>query len=463
MERKLSLSQEAPGGARELLNLAWPLILSNSIWTLQIVLDRVLLSRSSSQSVAAGMSSAMIFWTFLTLAQYTANYATTFVAQYTGADRPEEVGPVVWQALYFAVASGLAFLSLVPLAGWLVALGGHGGELQQLEITYFRCLCLSALPMLVTAAASSFFAGRGDSRTVLGINAAGLVVNGLTAYPWINGCWGFPAWGIAGAGAATLLGTSTSAVLSLVLFFRPRFRSSHRTLAGWRFDPALLRRLLRFGFPNGVFAFLDCLGYTVFLQMIGRLGEIELAASSIAFTINLLAVLPLFGIGQAIEVLVGQRLGADRPELAARTTWTALGVSMAFSGTVALLYALMPMTLAEPFHDQSGAASWQDIAGRIPVLLRFVALYALFDTTNLVMSCALRGAGDTRFVTWVAVGLSWPVLVLPAWAAWYYGWGLYVAWAFMSLYVMLLALVFLLRFRQGRWRSMRVIAPLPAQ
>jgi MATE family multidrug resistance protein len=356
MERKLSLSRAVPGGTRELLDLAWPLILSNSIWTLQIVLDRILLSRASTQSIAAGMSSAMIFWTFLTLFQYTANYATTFVAQYTGAGRPEEVGPVVWQALYFAVASGLAFLGWVPLAGWLVALGGHGGELQQLETVYFRCLCLSALPMLVTAAVSSFFAGRGDSRTVLGINTLGLAVNGLTAYPWINGCWGFPAWGIAGAGAATLLGTSTSAVLSLVLFFRPRFRTSHRTLAGWRFDAALTRRLLRFGLPNGVFAFLDCLGYTFFLQLIGRLGEVELAASGIAFTINLLAVLPIFGIGQAVEVLVGQRLGADQPDIAARTTWTALGVALAFSGTIALLYALIPMALAEPFHDQSGAA-----------------------------------------------------------------------------------------------------------
>jgi MATE family multidrug resistance protein len=462
MGRDPSLAGARAGGARELLGLAWPLIVSNSIWTLQITLDRALLSRSGSQSVAAGMASAMIFWTFLSLFQNTANYATTFVAQYTGAGRHEQVGPVVWQALYFAAGSGLAFLGLIPLAERLVGLSGHSGTLQGLEITYFRMLCLSGLPMLVTAAATSFFAGRGDSRTVLFVNAAGLVINGLAAYAWIFGRWGFPAWGIAGAGAATVLGTSTTAILSLVLFFMPRFRWRYGTVAGWRPDSALLRRLLHFGLPNGIFAFLDCLAYTVFLLFIGRLGEVELAATSIAFTINLVAVLPIFGIGQAVEVLVGQRLGAEQPDVAARTTWTAWQWALAFTGAVALAYALIPGIIVEPFRSDADAATWEQVRERLPALLRFVALYALFDTTNMILSFALRGAGDTRFVTWVAVGLAWPVLVLPAWVAWSCGGGLNLAWGFLTLYVVLLGFVFLFRFRQGKWRGMRVIAPAPA-
>src|SRR5947209_6035517 len=139
------------GPTRELLRLAWPLVLSNSFVTLQIVLDRILLSRSSSAAVGAGMSAALIFWVFLSLLQNTANYATTFVAQYTGAGRPRDTGPVVWQSLHFSFVSGLAFLALVPLAGTVVALGQHAPELQELEATYFRCLCVAALPMLVTA------------------------------------------------------------------------------------------------------------------------------------------------------------------------------------------------------------------------------------------------------------------------------------------------------------------------
>jgi MATE family multidrug resistance protein len=93
----------------------------------------------------------------------------------------------------------------------------------------------------------------------------------------------------------------------------------------------------------------------------------------------------------------------------------------------------------------------------VPVLLRFVSLYCLFDCSNLILSFALRGAGDTRFVTWVALSLSWPVMVLPTWAAWRFGWGLYAAWGFATLYIILMSLTFLFRFRQGKWRSMRVI------
>jgi MATE family multidrug resistance protein len=446
-----------PGSpTRELLRLAWPLILSASFVTLQIVLDRVLLSRSSSAAVGAGMSAALLFWVFLSLLQNTANYATTFVAQYTGAGQPRHTGPVVWQSLHFSLVSGLAFLGLIPLAGVIVSVGQHAPELQGLEVTYFRCLCVAALPMLVTASASSFFAGRGDSRTVLGINAAGLAVNGVCAYAWIFGHFGFAARGIAGAGWATVAGSSTSAALALALMLRPSYRAEFAT-GSWRPDPALLRRLLRFGLPNGIFALLDVLGFTAFMQLVGRLGEVELAATSIACTLNLLAFLPMWGLGQAVEVLVGQRLGEDRPDEAERVTWTGLRYSLGFTAVVALLYVVAPQALALPFRSEADAANWARVGAMVPLLLRFVTVYCLFDACNLILSFALRGAGDTRFVTWVALALSWPVMVLPTWAAWHYGWGLYAAWGFASLYIILLAVTFFFRFRQGKWRSMRVI------
>jgi MATE family multidrug resistance protein len=78
---------------------------------------------------------------------------------------------------------------------------------------------------------------------------------------------------------------------------------------------------------------------------------------------------------------------------------------------------------------------------------------------NAVFSFALRGAGDTHFVSAVSLGISWPIMVVPTWLAWYYGWGIYWAWSFASAYVISVALVFLLRFRQGKWKSMRVIEP----
>jgi MATE family multidrug resistance protein len=457
MERAIA-SPISPGSTRELIRLAWPLVLSNSIWMVQIILDRILLSRSDLASLAAGFASAMLFWTFLTLFQFTANYATTFVAQYVGAGRPERVGPVVWQAIWFGLVGGTLFQLLQPLAGAIVALGEHTAELQALEIVYFRCLCVSALPTLLTAASTSFFAGRGDSRTVLLINATGLAVNAVAAGLLIYGRCGLPALGIVGAGWATVLGTSTSALFGFVLMLRPLYRLEYATGSGWRFEAELFRRLLRFGLPNGVYAALDTLAWTIFLQLIGRLGKVDLAVTSIAFTLNLLVYFPMMGIGQAVEVLVGQRLGEDQPDLAERSTWRGLRLALCITTAGVLAFVLLPGTLAGLFHGGDDPL-WPPIYSRVPVLLRFVAVYSFFDTINLVFSNALRGAGDTLFVTCAALGLSWPILIVPAWAALQAGWGLYGAWTFASAYIIALAATFWFRFRQGKWRSMRVIEP----
>jgi MATE family multidrug resistance protein len=438
--------------------LAIPLILSSSFMTLQITIDRALLSQASSDAVAAAMPAALVYWTFLTLLQNTAGYATTFVAQYTGAGRPERVGPAVWQALYFSIVAGIAFLGLLPLAAPLMNLGGHSLDIQQFEVTYFRCLCFAALPALVVASVNSFFAGRGDSWTVLLIDATGMTVNALLAYAWIFGHWGLPAWGIAGAGWATVAGSATSATLGLLLLFRPKYRKAFSTL-GWRLEPELFGRLMRFGLPNGLQWMLDGLAFTVFVFLIGHLGDVQLAATNIAFAINMFALLPMLGLAQAVGVLVGQRLGQERPELAECTTWTGFILAWLYMAAVVLLYVCIPQAFLYFF--QGTDAKWEAVARYVPVLLRFVAVYSLFDSMSLVFSFALRGAGDTRFVTVVALALAWPLMVLPTWVASYLHWDLYWAWAFASAYIIAIGITFLFRFCAGKWKSMRVIEQVP--
>ncbi|MFO0844124.1 MAG: MATE family efflux transporter [Gemmataceae bacterium] len=443
--------------SQELWRLAWPFILSQSCWTFQIVLDRVLLSQSSVEAVGAGISAVMMFWSALTLFQYTALYATTFVAQYTGAGQPLRVGAVVGQALWFAVGSGLLFLLLAPLAGWVTSHAGHAPELHRMEAAYFRCLCFCALPLLVNAAVTSFFGGRGDSTTVMLINVAGLLVNAFWAVTLIFGKLGFPQMGIEGAGWATVFGCSTTAALGLLVLFRKRHTQEYGLIEGLRPDRELFGRLMHYGLPQGIGACLETLAFSVFLIFVGRLGTEDLAATSIACTLNLLAFLPMMGVGQAIEVLVGQYLGADQPEDAERAAWT--GLVLAFSVTlfVAAAYAFFPQALARPFQTAGDPEGWARVVERVPPLLRFVAAYCLFDCLNIAFSFALRGAGDTRFVTGLAIAISWPVMVLPTYLSWKYGWGLYVAWAFATAYVILLALTLFVRFLHGAWKQMRVI------
>ena len=446
-----------PGGGREVLRMALPLILSNSFWTLQITIDRVLLSRYSSDAIGAAMAAVILFWTCFTLLQGAAMYAATFVAQYLGAKQFDRVGPVIWQSLYFSTAAGFAFLLLLPVIDVIIDAGGHSLELQRLESSYFQCLCFAALPMLLTTSATSFFIGRGQNWIVMLVNAVGMLVNALLDYAWIFGHWGFPEMGITGAGWATVVGSWVAALVALILLFGRKYRSQFAMLSGWRFEGKLFKRMLRFGLPSGLQWMMEGLAFNFVVILIGHLGPAELAASSIAFSLNLVAFLPTMGIGQAVSVLVGQRLGENRPDLAERSTWNGFVLAWTFMSVVGLSFVLLPNVYLSLFRSPASDARWAEVAVIVPILLRFVALYCLFDSMNAVFSFALKGAGDIRFVTIASITLAWPIMVLPSWVAGQYGLGLYWAWGGVSAYVILLGFTFLWRFRQGKWKLMRVI------
>ena len=464
-----------PGSSRELLALALPLIIGNAFITLQLTVDRMMLSWADQDSIAAAFPAAMLFWLPFSLLQGVSGYVTTFVAQYTGAGRPTRVGPAVWQGLYFGVAGGLLFLLVRPLAEWYVGLGAHAPEIQKLEVDYLKVLAFCALPSLVTASVSGFFSGRGKPWSVMAINGVGTLVNIVLSYALIFGYWGMPKLGIVGAGWSTVAAAFVSAGLALALFWTPKMRREYGTLAGWRFDARLFGRLAWFGGPAGVQMAVDVFAFTLFTLYVARIDVHAAAATSIAVTLNLAAFLPTVGMGQAVAVLVGQRLGEDRPDLARRSANLGVRWALGYMVLLGVAFVFAPSPLINLFavsadSPESELESWALTAAMIPLLLKFVAVYSLADAVSVVYAGALRGAGDTRFVTWVAFGLAVVLMVLPTFYAvesppgsWLAGVAdsvggrVYLSWLFATIYIVVAALMFRLRFRSGRWESMRVI------
>ena len=292
---------------------------------------------------------------------------------------------------------------------------------------------------------------------VLAVNVVAISVNIICDYALIFGHWGLPELGIVGAAWATNIGLVVSALCFAVLFLGPRYRSEYATLRGWKPDLKLLLRLLRFGGPNGVNFMLDIMAFTFFLFIVGRLGPIPLAATNLAFHINSLAFMPLIGCSIAVSTMVGQRLGRDQPEAAEYCTWSGLHLAMLYMGTMSLGYVLVPEFFLAPFGEEQDANF--AVAHQIAVvLLRFVALYCVFDAAYMVFAAALKGAGDTRFVMWISILLAWAIMVVPSFAALtYFDGGLYLIWSFGCAYICVLGVALYLRFRTGRWQSMRVI------
>jgi len=388
----------------------------------------------------------------------TAGYVTTFVAQYYGAHRFHRIGPALWQGVYVSLFGGLVIVCAIPFAEPVFRLVGHSPLVQQNEVAYFKILSLGGGAYTASYALSAFFSGRGKTWPVLWVNVATTVVNLLLDYALIFGHWGFPELGIRGAGIATVVAGVFSLLMFFVLLSSRYNNETFYTIKGWRLEKDLFVRLLRYGFPSGVQFFLEMAGFTAFVLLVGRLGIASLAATNIAFNINTLAFMPMIGCGIAVSVLVGQYLGGDKPDRAQSVVYSGFHLTLVYMVSIAAAYVLVPDVFVAPFALRADPEGFSEIYGYSVILLRFVAVYSVFDTMNIIFCSAIKGAGDTRYVMLITVILSVFVFVLPVYlAVVVFELGLMVAWVFATVYITLLGFIFYFRFLGGKWKTMRVI------
>ena len=124
---------------------------------------------------------------------------------------------------------------------------------------------------------------------------------------------------------------------------------------------------------------------------------------------------------------------------------------------IGLSFTLFPAFYLGWFQNPENAALWAQVRVMVPYLLLFVALFITFDCINLIFSFALKGAGDTRFVSLVALTVPWPLMIVPTYLTRDWPNAIYWAWAAASAFGMTQALIFLRRFRGGKWKLMSVI------
>jgi MATE family multidrug resistance protein len=204
---------------------------------------------------------------------------------------------------------------------------------------------------------------------------------------------------------------------------------------------------------------LEIFGITFFIQMLGRVGDLELAVSNIVLAISTLAFLPMVGFHIGNATLVGQAVGRGSPEDGVYSTASSLHLTLAYMLLLAAAFVLKPEPLLQLFHvEGSNTARSAEIMDLGIILMRFVAVFCFFDALNLIFSSAIKGAGDTKFIMWTIAALSLGVMITPVYiAVEVAGAGVYTAWTLATVYISALGVAFMLRFRQGRWKAMRVI------
>ncbi len=452
-----------PGSYREVIRIAWPLVVSMGSFTLMQFIDRMFLAWYSPVSIQAAMPAGILSFTFVCTFFALCGYANTFVAQYHGADDPEGCSRSTAQAVWLAFLSWPLLVMLIPLGLWFLEISDHAPAVLAEEKLYFTILTAGGVTVPLGAAISSFFTGRGETRTNMVATIAGNVVNLVLDYALIFGKWGFPEMGIKGAAIATLIAGLVTPAILFTLYFSRRYDAIYRTRSHLRIQWKLMVRMVRFGLPSGLNLLSEIGSFSLFILIAGKLGELSLAVSNIALSINTLAFLPLIGLNIAAATLVGQYQGRGDHATAAKAAFRSVIVGVGYVSAIGLTYILFPAFYFSLFTFRAdGGFRLDDLMTTGRWLLVIMAFWGLMDAVNVILAGALKGAGDTRFVLIYSTLVSWflwvpgvMVIVLLL------GLGLLSMWFWASVFVAVLATGYVIRFRGGKWKTIEVIESPP--
>jgi multidrug resistance protein, MATE family len=450
-----------PGGPWQVLAVAWPMILSTGLFSVTIFVDRMLLYRYSDNAAAGAMGAGTMFWAVTCVPVGIFGYTSTFVAQYFGVKQMDRAMRVVVQGILMAATTAPLVVLLAWGSSWFFA-SMHEPDLVIPETQYFRWISFGAWVTIVTAPLVGLFAGTNQTRILLICDCVATAVNAILDYVLISGEWGFPELGIIGAALATSISLSLKLVILLWIAYRWRWEgrasSIHLFSVPWSWDSKVINRLLHFGWPAGISTLAEAITFATIMMIVGQLGERAMAATTLALGVNMIAFIPMMGLGISVGVLVGQNLTGGNLQVAQRTVRSGLLIAIVYSGAFACLYGFLPEQVLSVYGYGTDGVRFEEMKTTVIPILRFIAAYCIFDGIQIVFVGALKGAGDTSFVLlgnvvsgFLTVGLG--KLIADATGQG----GLYWWWGVMTFWVLILAVCFTLRYLHGGWKSKRVI------
>lgn len=434
-----------------MFHLAYPVILTQMSATAMGVVDSAMVGRLGATELAAVGFGAIWMWTLFSFFFGTAGGIQTFVSQADGADDPRACGHWTWQGAYAVVPAALVGVAvLVPSIPIALGVLGPSAELRSAAQDYISARIWGEVGFVLVMVWTSYFRGIGDTRTPLYVTLLANVVNAAADYGLIFGHWGLPAWGVAGAGAATAFGQWLAAA---VLFFAFQ-RSTHRArfATAWVApDAAEIRRFLRVAVPMGGQWFIQMSAFAVFTTVVARMGDSSMAASQAFVMLLSLSFMQAHGISIAAGTLVGRYVGARDPVAARRSFRTSVHLGLGLGAVVAALFVAIPEPLLRIFTDDPAVMT----LGR-PLLL-LGAFFQICDAVVIISEGSLRGSGDTRVPFLMQTCFGW-LLFLPLGYGLgvTLGYGLTGAWAGGTVSIAVLAVLLVRRFNSGAWERIRI-------
>lgn len=434
------------------IDMAWPSAIEAVLVGLIASVDTMMVGSLGPSAIAAvGITNQPKF--ILLAVIFSLNVGVTaVVARRRGEKDREGANKCLRQALLLclmlsAVLSVFGFTYARPL----LLFAGAQADVIENSVIYFRIISIGNFFSSVSLTINAAQRGSGNTKISMRTNIVANIINLIFNFLLINGYYGFPKLGVAGAAIATLLGNTVAFFMSLRSvtradgFLHISFKSS------WKFDKNTVKSV--FGISSSSFVEQICMrvGFLLTTMLIANLGTVAFATHQICMNIVNLPLTFGDGLGVGASALAGQSLGAKRPDMA--TIYSKTIQRIAFSIGVIILFVLLfgRFFLIGLFTDDSSII---EIGSNILIIL---ALISPIQTITVVVGGTLRGSGDTKFVAYsslISIGIVRP---LTTWLFCYpLGFGILGAWLSFMSDQLLRFIINSWRFRTGKWTRIKI-------
>ncbi|OGU21026.1 MAG: hypothetical protein A3K13_07105 [Gemmatimonadetes bacterium RIFCSPLOWO2_12_FULL_68_9] len=444
--------------SRAVWRLAWPTMLQNMIGGLQGVIDHAMVGNfvGYTGNAAIGVS-LQIFIVVIVFIMSLYSGMGVLVARFAGAGDHEKVNRTVYQA--FLTSVGLSVGVLAPLgyvvSPYLLDIVHATPEVQAQALPYLRIMFVFSFGMLMFFMVGGALRSAGDARTPLRLGVVLTVLNIVLNVILIPGLGPIPRLGTTGAALGTAIAGGVVSLIALYLLFSGRLVVAFHRGMSLKPDWSIIRSLFRFGLPTGLQGVAMNVAGVLLLRFIGSLEQSAeaQAAFAVGYT-ELFAFITWTSVGLmgATAAVAGQNLGAGHPDRSVRAVQVASRIGLGVAAVMGLLFLTIPRYLLALFgmHDPV-------VVGLGVQLLTFLSVSGLFVTVALTYSGGLQGTGDTKspfyisVVSQIVVPLGW-CAVLQATR----GLAPTDIWLAILLGHATRSTLSVLRFRQGKWRHIRV-------
>jgi putative MATE family efflux protein len=402
-------------------------------------------------SLAAVISSTILIWIIYSLTATISVGVTALVARSIGAKDFEQSGTVARQGFLFAII--LALILSVPgvlFSRLAFVLMGTEPDVSILGTRYLRIIFSGAVFFFLIDVFAATFRAAGDTKTPMLVIMGSLGLN-IILDPFLIFGWGpFPRMETGGAALASIISQGLGSLLFGILISKGKLHFKFSLLPKFDIHLSTVWRILRIGIPASTAWILFSIVYLFINKIVALFGTEAIAALGIGNRMESVSFLTCLGFSVAASTLVGQNLGAGKPERSAQAAWQTAGIAVLVTGFVATMFLIFPKQIASVFISDPKVIE-------IGIgYLRILALSQMFMALEIVFEGAFGGAGNTIPPMLVSIPGSLARIPLAYLLAVHWGMGIKGVWWAITLTSIAKGIVLTYWFSRGKWKAKKI-------